>query len=127
METNHSMHMLGQMFILPSLNYISEVDRYHIRLPHNRVANIVSQCRSFRHIDDNFEVVFGYRTTVGHGDLGAYEGWSLSHEFLDHPRPRAYMWDEFEMFVAILLWYNIQDREQRMLEISAGKYITHER
>ena len=37
------------------------------------------------------------------------------------------MWDEFEMFVAILLWYNIQDREQRMLEISAGKYITHER
>ena len=37
------------------------------------------------------------------------------------------MWDEFEMFVAILLWYNIQAREQMMLEISAGKYITHER
>jgi len=46
METNHAKHMLRQMFILPSLNYKSEVDRYHIRLPHNRVANIVSQfCR----------------------------------------------------------------------------------
>jgi hypothetical protein len=123
METNQTKHMLRQMLILLSLNYKSEVDSYRIRLPYNRVANIVSQCRSFRHIDDNFEVVFSYRTTVGHGDLGAYEGWSRSHEFLDHPRPSAYTWDEFEMLVAILLWRNnIQDRKQRMFEISAGKY-----